>query len=168
MLRILFLFLSLSMAFSIEALGESSSIGSNAAKTSKVKKCLFPKSKQRAPAWLCNVDEDNLAVTSVGSFAKSKAGVAFMEQMAAADARAHLADKLHLSVEQKIVESGGVGQSDKVLISKISNEQLQGTKVLKSIYGPRGTLYVLMGFDEAGAKKLQEAITLDYLAQKRK
>ena len=97
----------------------------------KAKKCLFPKSKKRAPAWVCDAHIDGLTMAAVGSAAKSKAGTAFMEGMAAADARAQLANKLH-----------GTPQTEAV------NESLQGSKVLKSTYGPNGTLYVLVGIDE--------------------
>jgi LPP20 lipoprotein len=166
--KFIFVLLSTSMLLSGFAFGDSTGISTQIAKVNKPKKCLFPKSKKRAPDWVCNINEDNLSVTAVGSFARSEAGIAFMEQMAAADARVHLADKLRLSVQQKIAGSDGASVNDSDLISKISSEQLQGTKVLKSVYGPRGKLYVLMGFDEEGAQKLQEAIAADYLAQKRK
>jgi LPP20 lipoprotein len=160
--------LSVSMLLSGYAFGDSTGISTQIAKVNKPKKCLFPKSKKRAPDWVCNINEDNLAVTAVGSCTKSKAGIAFMEQMAATDARVHLADKLRLAVQQKIAGNEGGVVYDNDLISKISDEQLQGTKVLKSVYGPRGKLYVLMGIDEEGAQKLQEAIAADYLAQQRK
>jgi len=150
------------------AFGDSTGTSTQIANVSKPKKCLFPKSKKRAPDWVCNINEDNLAVTAVGSFAKSRAGIAFMEQMAAADARVQLANKLRGSVQQKIAGSEGVPVNDNDLISQITSEQLQGTKVLKSVYGPRGKLYVLMGFDEEGVQKLHEKIAADYLAQKRK
>ena len=166
--KFIFVLLSVSMLLGGYAWGDSTGISTQIVKVSKPKKCLFPKSKKRAPDWVCNINEDNLAVTAVGSCAKSKAGIAFMEQMAATDARVHLADKLRLSVQQKIAVSEGAVVYDNDLISKISDEQLQGTKVLKSVYGPRGKLYVLMGIDEAGAQKLREAIAADYLAQQRK
>ncbi len=103
-------------------------------KVTKVKKCLFPKSRKRAPDWVCNAQDDNETVTAVGSFHKSDAGLEFMEQMASADARVTLAKKLR-----------GTGSQT------ITDEQLKGSRVIKKIYGPNGTLYVLIGFDKAPA-----------------
>ena len=142
-------------------------------KPAKAKKCLFPKSRKRAPAWICNPQEESLTVTALGSFAKSKAGHEFMEQMATADARARLADKLNGSVQKKIAESEAssnknISNPDNALITKITNETLEGTKIIKSVYAPNGRLYVLLGLDEAGTQKLYEAVATNYLAQKHK
>jgi hypothetical protein len=166
--KFILLLLSASMLLGGYAFGDSTGTSTQITKVHKPKKCLFPKSKKRAPDWVCNINEDNLAVTAVGSFARSRAGTAFMEQMAATDARVQLANKLRLGVQQKIAESEGAPVNDSDLIGQITSVQLQGTKILKSVYGPRGKLYVLMGFDEEGAQKIQENIAADYLAQKPK
>lgn len=148
-----------------------------AAKVKKSKKCLFPKSRKRAPVWLCDAKADGLAVTAVGSAAKSGAGISFMEQMAAADARARLAQALSVSFQKRIAGQEKIAESadsvsmngadrDHTLITRITHESLQGTKVLKKVYGPNGTLYVLVGLDEASAKKLGESIATDYLQRK--
>ena len=137
-------------------------------KAKKEKKCLFPKSKKRAPSWVCNEQADTLAVAAVGSFAKSGAGIEFMEQMAAADARVHLARKLNATVQKKINEIDAAANHDQTLISNITEESLQSTKVLKKVNDPKGKLYVLIGFDEAGTQKLHESIAASYLKQKRK
>ena len=141
------------------------------AKAQKSKKCLFPKSKKRAPAWVCDTRNEKLTLAAVGSFHKSGAGAEFMEQMATADARAKLVRQLHLPVQRTIAASGVADSKavnpDRALISKISDETLQGTRVLKKAYGPRGKLYVLIGFDAAESQKLQESISAAYLQQKR-
>lgn len=95
-----------------------------------------------------------------------------MQQMAAADARVQLARKLREPVQKKLADSEDAAdrndaERESALLSKITDEQLQGTRILKSVYGPRGTLYVLIGFDEAGAQKLQESIAADYMKQRR-
>ncbi len=140
-------------------------------KAQKTKKCLFPKSKKRAPAWVCDTRKENLTLAAVGSFHKSDAGTEFMEQMATADARAKLVRQLNLPLQRTIAASGvassNAAKPDNELISKISDETLQGTKVLKKAYGPRGKLYVLIGFDAAESQKLQESISAAYLQQKR-
>ncbi len=143
------------------------------AKVGKAKKCLFPKSRKRAPSWVCNAHVDGLAVTAVGSSAKSDAGISFMQQMAAADARVHLAQNLRGSVQIRIKgsehsASKAPNERDSVLITKITNESLRDTKIVKSIYGPDGTLYVLVGLNGASAKKLIDSVCEEYLEQKHK
>jgi hypothetical protein len=133
------------------------------AKVKKAKKCVFPKSKKRAPAWVCNPHADGIEVAAVGSAAKSKAGKSFMEQMAVADARAHLAQNLHESAQPKAEgsqDAANTSDSDSTVITKIANESLEDTKIIKRSYGPNGTLYVLIGIDEAGAQKLRDAVRL--------
>ena len=153
------------MLLSVSAYGVTPPVPAKDGKASKAKKCLFPKTKKRAPDWVCTAQDDSL--TAVGFFHKSSAGIEFMQQMAAADARVNLAKKLRAPVQKKIAESEGGAAADNALISKITDEHLQGAKVLKSVYAPKGKLYVLVGLDEAGAQKLQEAVTAEYLAQKR-
>jgi hypothetical protein len=112
-------------------------------------------------------------MAAVGSAVKSGAGIAFMEQMAAADARVNLARGMRASVLNKIKADETLPEMDKTdqdsaMISKISNDSLQGTRIEKSAFGPNGTLYVLVGLDETSANKLVETISADYLKQKRK
>lgn len=166
--KLLVLILSAAILVSASAYPDTLAVPAKDSKVASLKKCLFPKSKRRAPAWICDAEADNLAMTAVGSFARSGAGTAFVEQMAAADARAKLANKLSLSVQKDAAEREGVELNDNALIGKITNEELRGTRVLKSVYGPRGRLYVLMGFDAVEAQKLQDAVTADYQAQKTK
>lgn len=168
MRKYILVFLAAAMVLSANAYGDTTPKPAKDIKVTKAKKCLFPKTKKRAPDWVCTAQDDSLAVTAVGSFHKSGAGIEFMQQMAAADARVNLAKKLRAPVQKKIAESEGGVAGDSALINKITEEQLQGTKVIKSVYGPKGKLYVLMGLDEAGAQKLQEAVAADYLAQKRR
>lgn len=171
MRKLLCVLLSATLALSVDALGSTPTPPT--AKVKKAKKCLFPKSKKRAPNWVCDAQADGWAVAAVGSAAKSGAGISFMEQMAAADARAHLAQSLSSSAQKNIsgnanAENKGTTDRDNALITRIADESLQGTKIIKKIYGPKGTLYVLVGLDETSAKKLNESITADYLQQKRK
>ena len=116
-------------------LAETPAKKAEVSKVSKAKKCLFPKSRKRAPDWVCKAQDDNETVTAVGSFHKSGAGNEFMEQMAAADARVNLAKKLRGTASQTFTD-----------------EQLQGSRVMKKIYGPKGALYVLISIDKAAVK----------------
>lgn len=119
-------------------------------KTVKAKKCLFPKSKKRAPAWVCDAHAEGLALAAVGVAPKSKAGMALMEQIAEADARAKLAKEVR--GEEQVSTAASVAAADTSY-----QVSLQGTKVLKRAYGPNGSLYVLMGRDETAAQKLRGA-----------
>ena len=162
--------LSAAMVLSGYALGDTQATTAADAKVKKTKKCLFPKSKKRAPTWVCDAKVDGLAVTAVGSAAKSDAGISFMEQQAAADARVHLARNFRSSGQKNI--SGRKDSANKDTADQDSalktNESLEGTKIIKNAYGPDGTLYVLVGLDQASAQKLRESIAADYLKHKRK
>lgn len=118
--------LTLSVLLSGAAYAETASKKTTVTKT---KKCTFPKSRKRAPTWVCTGQDEKQEITAVGSFAKSKAGIAHMEQMASAEARKKLAGKLN-------------------------QEILEGTIILKSVYAPNGTLYVLVGVDETKLKDI--------------
>ena len=96
-------------------------------KAIKSKRCVFPKSRKRAPAWVCSGKDDRIETSAVGSFAKSKGSLAFREQMATANAREKLA-------------------------GKINSEVLEGSEVLQSAYAPNGTLYVLIGIKSVSTK----------------
>jgi hypothetical protein len=171
MRKLFCMLLCAAIVLSVDAWGDTQTKAVAVAKVGKVKKCLFPKSRKRAPNWVCNAHVDGLATTAVGSSAKSDAGIAFMQQMAAADARAHLAQNLHGPVQNKIKSSNASmapDERDSTLITRIINESLRDTKIVKSIYGPDGTLYVLVGLNGARTKELVDSISADYLAQKRK
>ncbi|OGS95657.1 MAG: hypothetical protein A3H31_09725 [Gallionellales bacterium RIFCSPLOWO2_02_FULL_57_47] len=142
-------------------------------KAIKAKKCLFPKSRKRAPSWVCGAPADGSAMTAVGSAVKSGAGISFMEQMAAADARMKLARNLRGTGQKASAGSADVAgrdtaESDSALTTRIADESLQGTKIMKKASGPDGTLYVLVGIDAEMAQKLHESINADQPGQKRK
>lgn len=142
-------------------------------KTIKAKKCLFPKSRKRAPSWVCSAPADGSVMTAVGSAGKSGAGISFMEQMAAADARMQLARNLRGTGQKASAGSTDVAgrdtaESDSALTTRIADESLQGTKIMKKARGPDGTLYVLVGIDARTAQKLRESINADQPGQKRK
>lgn len=173
MRKILNVVLSMAMVLSIGAFTITQVEAATGVKVKKAKKCLFPKSKKRAPSWVCDAHAEGLAAAAVGSFAKSAAGLSHMEQMAAAEARTNLVRDLHESVQSKIKGSAQTTGKDTVdgdsaLIDKITNDSLEGSKVMKRAYAPNGTIYVLVGLDQANANKLIESITANYLKQKQK
>jgi hypothetical protein len=169
MRKILHVVLSMAMVLSIGALTSTQVAAATEAKVKKAKKCLFPKSRKRAPSWVCDAHAEGMAAAAVGSFAKSKAGLSHMEQMAAADARANLVRDLHASVQNKIKGSSqNTAGEDGALIDKITSDSLEGSRIMKRAYAPNGTIYVLVGLDQANANKLIENITATYLKQKQK
>ncbi len=89
-----------------------------------------------------------------------------MKQMAATGARVQLAQNMKVQMQNMIkqyVETTGAASKETVdlvntsVTKQITDQTLQGTKILKSISGPDGTLYVLVGLDTAGAQQLTEA-----------
>ena len=165
MRKLMSVLLSVAMVLSGYAVGDTLSVTGSQAKVSKAKKCLFPKSRKRAPAWVCDAHADGLAVAAMGSAVKSKAGLAHMEQMAAADARAQLVRSLRRAERKNSASSANAANGD---AAEISEETLTGAKIIKRAYAPNGTLYVLMGLDETEAQKLREAIKASELGQRSK
>lgn len=162
MRNLLFMLLSSAMVLSVDAWADTTPSAATNIKKKNVR-CVFPKSKKRAPNWVCNASASGLAVAAVGSAAKSGAGIAFMQQMADADARLHLARILHGSARKSLANGKDADAKitegrDSALITKIADESLLGTKIMKRAYGPDGTLYVLVGIDETSAQKLHESI----------
>lgn len=99
-------------------------------------------------------------MAAVGSATKSKTGISFMEQMALADARARLVQSLSDPKVGGNQDAASTPASESTVITKIASETLEGTKIIKRTFGPKGTLYVLIGIDEAGAQKLRETVRL--------
>ncbi|OIR02118.1 hypothetical protein GALL_157360 [mine drainage metagenome] len=145
--------------------------GGATARSKKAQKCTFPKSRRRAPDWVCHGHVEGLALTAVGSAPKSRAGFSFMEKMAAADARAHLVQAVCESVKRRLDEgaaaSGKPDGRDGALLTSIAEATLQNTRIEKHSYGPNGALYVLVGLDAAEADRLIESVTAEYLRQRK-
>lgn len=136
------------------------------AKKEVVSECVFPGTSTAAPLWVCDAPVEGMSVGAVGSAAKSEAGVSFMKQMAATDARVQLAQNMKIQVQNMIkqyAETTGAGSAETVdrvntsVTKQITDQTLQGTKVIRSITAPDGTMFVLVGLDEAAAQKLTES-----------
>ena len=173
MQKILLLCLTYVLLFSGVAFAQSTGVASTNSQVIKDKKCLFPKSRKLAPSWVCTGSEKSLIVTAVGKSAKSRAGMAHMQQMAAADARKNLALNFRADIQKRmaaseVAPSKTFTEQDTELMLNITRDTLEGSKAIKSAYGPKGSLFVLMGLDEKGAQKLYEAIVAEYRAQQSK
>jgi hypothetical protein len=132
----------------------------------KVAECTFPGSQVEAPGWVCDQPVPGVAVGAVGSTQKSAAGMSFMREMAGTSARAELARQMKVQVQGMIkqyAETTGAGDSETVdrvntsVTKQITNESLAGTKIMRSIQAPDGTLYVLVGVDEQTRQALVKA-----------
>jgi hypothetical protein len=161
MSNLLFVLLSATMFLGNYAVGEDLTTGTTQPTVKKVKRCLFTKSSKRAPLWVCDALAEGLVVTAIGSATKSKAGFAYMQQMALADARTHLAQKLNETSPPKSAGDAEMAntnatESGSELITKITEVSLEGTQVINRASGPDGTLYVLIGLDDAGVQKVRE------------
>lgn len=132
----------------------------------KVAECTFPGSTVEAPGWVCDQPVPGVAVGAVGSTQKSAAGMSFMREMAGTSARAELARQMKVQVQGMIkqyAETTGAGDAETVdrvntsVTKQITNESLAGTKIMRSIQAPDGTLYVLVGLDESTRQALVKA-----------
>ena len=95
--------------------------------------CYFPDDGQSiAPGWVCNT-QDSPQRRAVGFTEHSAAGYSFMKQIAAANARQHLATKLN-----------------RLQLPPLTHTELVNTRILETAMSPKGNLYVLVGFDKAG------------------
>jgi len=138
---------------------------STPAKKDVISECVFPGTDKSAPLWVCDAPVEGMTVGAVGSTQKSEAGAAFMKQMATTDARVQLAQSMKVQVQNMIkqyAETTGAGSAETVdrvntsVTKQITDQTLQGTKVFRSIVAPDGSMYVLVGLDEASAQKLTE------------
>jgi len=150
--------------FAVVALGLAA-CSSTPEKAAPVAECVFPNSDKAAPLWVCDAPVEGMSVGAVGSSPRSDAGIAFMKQMAATEARVQLAQNMKVQVQNMIkqyAETTGAGSKETVdrvntsVTKQITDQTLQGTKIFRSIQAPDGTMYVLVGLDEAAAQKLTE------------
>ena len=131
--------------------------------------CVFPNTNVAAPGWICDEPVPGLAVSAVGVAEPTKAGIAFQKDIAAADARGQLAERMKVQVAKmvkKYLGTTGVGSEQTVdaaassTLKTITSENLVSTRIYKTRTGPNGRLYVLVGMDpEAKAKTVQEAVS---------
>lgn len=158
---------ALSIATLLSACGGSAPVQETAAAAPvPVYDCVFPNTQSPAPGWICDEPVPGVEVSAVGIAQASKAGMSYMKDMAAADARGRLAEQVQVQV-QKMVKSylgtTGVGSSETVdaaassTIKTISNQSLSGSKIFKTRTGPNGELYALVGIDANEKQKIVEA-----------
>lgn len=155
-----FIYVLLSFTFAIGIAGCSSTPAKVA-----LASCVFPGTDKEAPVWVCGAPVVGMTVGAVGSAPKSEAGIAFMKQMAATDARVQLAQSMRVQVQNMIkqyAETTGEASKETVdrvntsVTKQITDETLQGTKIFQSIVAPDGAMYVLVGLDDVVLQQLTE------------
>jgi len=128
-------------------------------------RCKFFGTQELAPSWICEPIIPGWAVTAKGVAEPTAAGYAFQEQMAMTAGRVALAQQYKVHVENMIKQfaaTTGAGKSetvDKVNASvslQITEQTLIGSKVIKSVQGPDGKLWVLMGLDSTSVEQLTQ------------
>ena len=136
-----------------------------AAAATPVFDCVFPNSKEAAPGWICDEPVPGIEVSAVGIAEPSKAGLSYMKDMAAADARGRLAEQMQVQVQKMVKQylgTTGVADTETVdaaassTLKTIANQTLTGSKIYKTRTGPDGKLYALVGFDAASTAKIAE------------
>ena len=128
--------------------------------------CVFPDApNSEAPGWVCDEPVAGIAVSAVGTAAKSAAGHSFMKNMASTDARVQLAQAMKVHVQNMVkqyAETTGGTDSETVdrvnssVTKQITDETLVGTKIFKTHTSPNGMLYVLLGLDATMAAQATE------------
>lgn len=129
--------------------------------------CYFPDApKQEAPLWVCGAPVDGVNISAVGYTQKSGAGIGFMRQMAATDARVQLAQMVRVQVQNRIrqyAETTGTADAETVdqvasnVTQQITNESLSGSRIYRVQQSPKGGLFVLVGIDEKNAEAITKA-----------
>lgn len=126
-------------------------------------RCKFPGTQELAPGWVCDEPVPGWDVTAPGSAEKTAAGIEFQKQMAMTAARVNLAQqfKVHVAnMVKQFAETTGVADNESVdrvnsaTTKQITDQTLVGSKVIKSVTGPDGRLWVLMGMDSKTIESL--------------
>lgn len=128
--------------------------------------CVWPDSpKDPAPGWICDEPIAGLAVSAPGSAAKTAAGYEFQKNMAATAARVQLAQRAQVRVANMVkqyAEVTGAGSTETVdmvnssVTKQITDQTLVGTKIFRSTTSPAGSVWVLVGIDEASLQQTAE------------
>lgn len=140
--------------------------------------CTYSGTYIAAPAWVCDAPVEGVEVSAVGVAEMNYAatgsstkpmvvemGEGFAKQMAAADARFQLAQRMKVQVAGMIkqyAETTGAGkdltvdQVNSATTKQITNESIIGSRIFRSIAAPNGKMYVLLGMDSASVARMAE------------
>ncbi|PJC85832.1 hypothetical protein CSW98_12290 [Vibrio sp. HA2012] len=124
--------------------------------------CTFPDAPTtEAPAWICDVMPDDLAIGARGYAKKSAAGQNVMRRIAMNDARVALASEFETNVSNMFQQaltgtsltsseaaSEDVMEAFRDVTKSVTNRTLANSRVIVSQVSPTGGLYVLIGMDK--------------------
>lgn len=129
-----------------------------------------------APAWICNaeVNRDEYMRSAVGFSGNTAGGVAHQKNLAIQQGQKELADQVKteiiVSVKNKtgtlgIDGSTGGTQATSADLNSVSNVVLEGVETIRSLRGPDGYFYVLLGLPRQVFKQNVEKIVEEYQEQ---
>jgi hypothetical protein len=110
---------------------------------------------------------EGVAVSAVGIYEKTAAGIQFQKDQATASARVALAQQMRVHVANMVkqyAETTGAGTTETVdrvnsAVSKlVTSESLEGSRIYMSTVSPSGTMYVLVGLDPKLAARNTEQV----------
>jgi hypothetical protein len=137
-------------------------------KAEEVAECVFPQTTAKAPAWVCSQGSvEGVTLWATGSYQKTAAGAAFQQDQATLNGRVRLAQQIRTTVTglvknaMQTTGSGNTETVDQVASStarSVTAETISGSRVFRTAYAPDGTMFVLVGVDQANlAKTVQQA-----------
>lgn len=136
---------------------------------SEAEVCQFDNGAPGAPLWVCDYPVEGYEVTAVGRQVKSAAGMSFMRKQAALDGRSAMAAGMRAVIKSKTDQFiGTTGVVDSETVDKVANsmqesltsETLESTRIVRSVIGPEGEAYILIGMDKnATARTVQKAVS---------
>ena len=132
-----------------------------------MKSCVF-QNLQTAPDWVCDEAVTGLDIQAVGMAEKSAAGQNYMQDMARISALSHLSEKLKDRVDNNFRQCSKKSARDKQLvidsnlsdIATIVKRSFDGLPSHKSLIGPEGRIYVLIGLDKVGTKEIVKKVVM--------
>lgn len=124
--------------------------------------CRFPapdnNSPEPAPGWLCSRPQPGLALQAWGVAAPSTSGASFMQEVAVNRAQQQLAQSFAKHVDGLIEETLESAQTAGATVDRsqyqsvkkaVYSMQLVDTRLVETMTGPGGSLYALVGLDQA-------------------
>ena len=124
--------------------------------------CVFQNLKI-APSWICDEPVSGLYIQGIGMAEKSAAGQNYMQDMARIAALKQLAEKLEAIIARRVMQytsTTGMESTETIdaLVSSsvktITSKALESTKNLKTLIGPEGRVYVVVGLDKNTTKAI--------------
>ncbi|MHA1539140.1 MAG: hypothetical protein ACTSXQ_01525 [Alphaproteobacteria bacterium] len=140
------------------------SCGSTSHNRSETVDCAFSDSRRApAPLWVCDRPVDGLDLSAVGSAEESSAGFYVMKKRAAARAGTKLTQNFRSRLEDMLrqyVQKTDPTQAENIpaitrsVTEQIKDQKIARSRLYKTITGPEGDIYVLMGLNKYNFQKL--------------